>query len=153
MVVDHPGYKLYGEPGFVARMGSLISMFNPEGSQPENSILLGKLDEDPDAPDAAPATDPFSNLQAQLAPSHLFCCLSRTTIWYEVTIAHLKPVEWQKAAIDSLVIPRTTKQTLCDLVEEHKKGRMAEALNDFIAHKGQVSQNTEYVAPRTDPTW
>jgi hypothetical protein len=120
------------------RVTTMMDLLSETAQQKEPPILTGALEEVPDAPDNFPASKPFSDLQAQLCPSALYCCLPRTTTWYSVAIANLTPVEWQKDAIEALVMAGNTKQTLCDLVEEHKRGRLEGALSDFIANKGQV---------------
>lgn len=115
-----------------------------DADQKENPIMMGLLDNVPGAPNSVSATEPFSDLQAQLSPSALYCCLPRTTTWYSITVAHLKAVNWQKSAIEALVLHEPTKQLLCDLVEEHKKGRLTGSLSDFIRNKGEVSHITLY---------
>ncbi|KAK8035519.1 hypothetical protein PG993_010514 [Apiospora rasikravindrae] len=137
VVVDHSGYTQFKANGIFRRMTSMMDLLNGNEDR-EAPVSVAGLADVPSAPDNAPPSEPFSDFQAQLAPSVLYCCLPRTTTWYSVTIANLKPVEWQKEAIEGLVIERSTKQTLCDLVEEHKRGRLPDSLSDFIANKGQA---------------
>lgn len=104
----------------------------------ERPILIGSPDDLEGMPDNAAPSESFSNLQAQLSPSSVYCCSPRTSTWYRVSVANLTPVTWQKGALDAFVMDPDTKNTLRRLVEEHKRGRLDGALSDFIENKGQV---------------
>jgi len=142
VVVDHAGFKQFGEVGMLSKVSNMVELMLQLNKDKENPILTGALDEKEDAPDNAAPSEPFSGLQAQLCPSAIYCCSPRTTTWYRVDVSNLKPVTWQKSAIDALVMDIATKDTLRGLVEEHKRGRLDGALNDFIENKGQVGTTT-----------
>jgi len=118
--------------------GMFEHIFPSKKKTKEPAIFTGSLDDVDGVPDLSLPSVPFTPLQARLCPSTLYVCSPRTMIWYNVTIANLLPVNWQKGAIDSLVIDPMTKDTLRGLVEEHKKGNGSNGVNDFIQHKGQV---------------
>lgn len=90
-------------------------------------------------PDEQPPSIEFSSLQALLCPSPLQCCVPRNATWYSVTVDNLKPISYEKEAMDALVIPRDTKAMLLGLVEEHQRTKSQGAFTDFIANKGEVS--------------
>ncbi len=122
------------------KMNTMMDLLVGE-SDKEPPILVELPDDIEGARENIPPSKPFSNLQAQLCPSEVYCCAPRTGTWYDITIANLEPVAWQKDAIESLVLEDKTKQTLCELVEEHKRGRLEGVLTDFIRNKGQVFHN------------
>jgi hypothetical protein len=105
---------------------------------PEAPILVGALEEVDGAPDKSSPSEPFSELQARLCPSELYCCSPRTEIWYSVTVANLKPIHWRKDALDGLVVEAGTKDILGGLVEQHKKRKSAGIIPDFMPDKGEV---------------
>lgn len=84
-------------------------------------------------------SEEFSALQARLCPSIVECCVPRTFNWFSVTVDNLKPITYEKEAIDALVIPQDTKQMLLGLVEEHRRNESQGAITDFISNKGEVS--------------
>ncbi|KAK8135621.1 hypothetical protein PG984_003561 [Apiospora sp. TS-2023a] len=138
VVIDHSGWTQFRGNGVLRRMTTMLEFYASTNEDREAPVSVAGLEDVPGVPDSAPKSEPFTDFQAQLCPSELYCCMTRTTVWYSVTIANLTPVEWQKDAIDGLVIAHDTKQTLCDLVEEHKRGSFAGSLSDFIANKGQA---------------
>lgn len=138
VVIDHSGWTQFRGNGVLRRLTTMMDLYASTNEEKEAPVSVAGLEDVQGVPDSAPKSDPFTDFQAQLCPSELYCCLTRNTVWYSVTIANLSPVQWQKDAIDGLVIAQDTKQTLCDLVEEHKKGSFAGSLSDFIANKGQV---------------
>ncbi|KAK8047867.1 hypothetical protein PG996_015931, partial [Apiospora saccharicola] len=138
VVIDHSGWTQFRGNGVLRRMTTMLEFYASANEDREAPVSVAGLEDVPGVPDSAPKSEPFTDFQAQLCPSELYCCMTRTTVWYSVTIANLTPVEWQKDAIDGLVIAHDTKQTLCDLVEEHKRGSFAGSLSDFIANKGQA---------------
>ncbi|KAK6075787.1 AAA family ATPase [Seiridium cupressi] len=138
VVVDHSGYKQFGENAILSKVNDMMaSMFDSKKKIPERPVLMGALDEVEGALDDWPASKPFSQIQARLCPSELYSCAPRSTIWYYVSVANLKPIEWGKDAIDSLVIEPTTKDILRGLVEEHKKRKLDSIVSDFMPDKGQ----------------
>ena len=137
MVVDHAGYRQFGEIEPLMKMNSMVDLL--VGDSNKEQPILGELPEEVEGTrDTVSPTEPFSDLQAQLCPSAVYCCAPRTGTWYEITIANLKPVAWQKDAIEALVLENEIKQTLCELVDEHKRGRLEGVMTDFIQNKGQV---------------
>ncbi|KAK6081606.1 AAA family ATPase [Seiridium cupressi] len=138
VVVDQSGYKQFGENAILSKVNDMMaSMFDSKKKIPERPVLMGALDEVEGALDDWPASKPFSQIQARLCPSELYSCAPRSTIWYYVSVANLKPIEWGKDAIDSLVIELTTKDILRGLVEEHKKRKLDSIVSDFMPDKGQ----------------
>ncbi|KAK8001640.1 ATPAse AAA+ type core protein [Apiospora marii] len=138
VVIDHSGWTQFRGNGVLRRLTTMMEFYTSANEEREAPVSVAGLEDVQGVPDSAPKSEPFTDFQAQLCPSDLYCCLTRTTVWYSVTIASLTPVQWQKDAIDGLVIAHDTKQTLCDLVEEHKRGSFAGSLSDFIANKGQA---------------
>lgn len=88
--------------------------------------------------DEQPISDEFSALQARLCPSTVQCCVPRTFTWYSVTIDNLRPITYEKEAMNALVIPGETKQMLLGLIEEHQRNESQGAITDFISNKGEV---------------
>ncbi|KAK7911166.1 p-loop containing nucleoside triphosphate hydrolase protein [Apiospora marii] len=138
VVIDHSGWTQFRGNGVLRRLTTMMEFYTSANEEREAPVSVAGLEDVQGVPDSAPKSEPFTDFQAQLCPSELYCCLTRTTVWYSVTIANLTPVQWQKDAIEGLVIAHDTKQTLCDLVEEHKRGSFAGSLSDFIANKGQA---------------
>jgi hypothetical protein len=139
VVVDNDGWQLFGTkgPALPAPLKSIISVFLEPGR--ESGIVIGALDEKYAHYDRYPADKEFDELQARLCPAEAYACAIRTMKWYKITINNLKPVDWMRDAIQSLVIEDRTKYLLRGLVEQHKKTRDGdELLSDFIPNKGQV---------------
>lgn len=89
--------------------------------------------------DEQPPSEDFSALQARICPSTVQCCVPRTFTWYSVTVDNLKPITYEKEAMDALVIPGETKQMLIGLIEEHRRNESQGAITDFISNKGEVN--------------
>jgi hypothetical protein len=137
VIADNDGWALFGSKAILPAplMGFMDGFLG--GSRKEAAIVVGGFDEAFASYDRHPPSKDFDTLQAQLCPSDLFCCSIRTMKWYRVTISNLRPIEWRREAIDSLVVDGKTKRLLRGLVEEHKKSRSQdEILSDFIPDKG-----------------
>ncbi|KAK3985455.1 putative atpase aaa+ type core [Cladorrhinum sp. PSN332] len=78
----------------------------------------------------------FTELQAQLCPSHVLCYGIDSRSWYDVSVSKLKVVEWQTEGLKNLVVDPDTKDMLTGLVQQHRKNRLR-GLNDIVRSKGK----------------
>ena len=140
VIVDQDGYKLQAKSeaaGFDEIMKPMRKMFSGMSGKELAVSLGGYTDKFVDFDGYAKDRD-FTTLQAQVCPSTVHCYEFLTRRWYAVTMGpkRLKDVEWEKAALDHLVLDEQIKGMLHGLVEQHKKNS-ARVIRDVIQGKGK----------------
>ena len=147
VIVDHDGFSMYGGEGEQRMFSQLTDFFGPVGdllssfTTKEVPVLGGGFDDIYVDFDHVPPYKEFTELQAQLCPSTVNCCVLRTKKWFVVTVPNLHPVEWSTAAFKHLVLEDSIKEMLKGLVEQHKKNKsLKRIMSDVIPSKGEVTQ-------------
>ncbi|KAL7920174.1 P-loop containing nucleoside triphosphate hydrolase protein [Trichoderma austrokoningii] len=87
--------------------------------------------------DSLPATTKLSDEQAMLCPAVIGCHDLRSRQTYTVSVDNLQPVEWNKDAMDHLVLDTRKKDMLKGLVRHHSSRSRRNEKADLIAGKGQ----------------
>ena len=76
--------------------------------------------------------DKFSEEQTLLCPPVIAAFDTITAKWYVVAIENLKPVKWNTAAMNHLVLAKSRKELLHAVIEQHSKKK----IGDLIQGKG-----------------
>lgn len=79
----------------------------------------------------------LTDVQAMLCPAVIGCHDLRSKKKYTVSVDNLKPVEWNKDAMDHLVLDTRKKEMLKGLVSYHSSRNRGNEQADLIAGKGQ----------------
>lgn len=111
----------------------------------ESAVVGAGLDQDHAELDDFPRDKVFSDLQAQLCPSWVYCYSIKTKTFYQVSVSRIKDVEWETDVLKSLVIEEKRKKMLVGLVQQHRKNK-SEMLSDITPSKGKVRSNETYSA-------
>jgi hypothetical protein len=80
----------------------------------------------------------LTDQQALFCPSSVRCFELVSQTKPVMAISCLRPVEWNKAAFDELVLPEDKKEVICCMVENHAKA-MVQQLTNIIPGKGNVN--------------
>lgn len=80
----------------------------------------------------------FSDEQALFCPSSVTCFDLVTREKLVVVRSCLRPVVWNKAAFNQLVLPEDKREMISSLLENHTKGAV-QTLSNLIPGKGSVS--------------
>ena len=111
-------------------------------SHREPPIKLGDFDERNVDLDNVDAKAGFNDLQAMLCPASLNCFSLTMRKWFALSIKKLEMIEWKKSAWDHLVLDKETKDTIRNLVANHrtKSNHSDEEVmtGDVIDRKGSV---------------
>lgn len=87
--------------------------------------------------DKLPVSAKLTDEQAMLCPAVIGCHDLRSKKKYTVSVDNLKPVEWNKDAMDHLVLDTRKKDMLKGLVSYHSNRNRGNEQADLIAGKGQ----------------
>jgi hypothetical protein len=144
VIVDHDGIVNFGrdktlralEERLNPMMDFLTSFFDKE-----QNIKGGGYDSLHMEYDWHPPEKPLTKLQAQLCPSVINCFTLATNTWHQVSVKHLKEVDWATAAFDHLVMDKHYKTMLRNLVEQHRSNK-GKIMTDVIRGKGKVSSRS-----------
>ena len=74
----------------------------------------------------------FSEEQKLLCPPTIACFDINTSKWYVVAVDNLRPVTWNTAAMNHLVLADSRKTLLRAVIEQHAKKQVG----DIIQNKG-----------------
>lgn len=143
VIVDNDGIANYGRDKNLRAVEDMIGvMMERVGGwlAKEQNIKGGGYDDLHGELDHFVPEKPFSKLQAQLCPSTINCFTLTANTWYQVSVKHLKEVDWSMEAFTHLVMNKDQKQMLRNLVEQHRsnKGKM---VTDVIRGKGKVGSH------------
>ncbi|KKY29195.1 putative atpase aaa+ type core [Phaeomoniella chlamydospora] len=102
----------------------------------ENPIApAGTNDEFTHFDDFDPEND-FSSIQAQLCPGTVYCYAIKSRSWYDIAVSHISEVDWNKEALEHLVLSPDKKEMLLGLVQQHQKNK-DKIVSDVIPSKGK----------------
>lgn len=90
--------------------------------------------------DKLPADCKFTDEQTLFCPSAIRCFDIVSQESPIISIACLKPVKWNKTAIDQLVLREDKKEMICCLLENHGKSS-TKGLANVVPGKGAVSNH------------
>ncbi|KAK1249653.1 hypothetical protein MKX08_009656 [Trichoderma sp. CBMAI-0020] len=89
------------------------------------------------ARDRIAASAALSDEQAMLCPAVVGCHDLKSKQTYTVSVDNLQPIEWNKDAMDHLVLDTRKKEMLQGLVRHHSSRSRRSEKGDLIAGKGQ----------------
>lgn len=87
--------------------------------------------------ESLPATTKLTDEQAMLCPAVIECHDLRSKKRYMVSVDNLQPVEWNKDAMDHLVLDTRKKDMLKGLVSYHSSRNRRSERADLIVGKGE----------------
>jgi hypothetical protein len=94
--------------------------------------------------DDLPPEGEFADEQALFCPSSVNCfdLVSQTQL--VLAISCLRPVKWNKAALDQLVLQKDKKESICSLLQNYAKEKVKD-LTNIIPGKGAVRSSIPFL--------